>query len=87
MRAYNKNPDSFESDVEDLIGVRPDGWTFVDDGAHIFFRHTPSKDRPEGQPLSWEVLELLNEEYDVQHTESESFGRTGSRLVVTVSDP
>ena len=86
VRTYNKNPDSFESDIEDLIGVRPDGWTFHPGYIQIYFRHTPSEDRPTGQPLSWDALETLDAEFDVQQVESNSYGRTGSRLVVRISD-
>jgi len=89
-RKYNDDPDSTEQEIESLIGVRPDGWTYIGTAADanigIWFRHTPSEDRPEGQPLSWDDLETLNEQYDVVAVESESFGRTGSRLYVEVED-
>jgi len=79
-----------KDEIEDLIGVRPDSWTILGSGDDVtipvWFAHTPSEDRPEGQPLSWNDLQTLNEEYGVVSMCSDSHTRTGSRLRVTLED-
>lgn len=62
----------FEDEVEELIGTRPSGWTYhgdtsLDYDANVWFSHRPSEDRPEGQPLTWDQLERLHDEYGVVH--------------------
>lgn len=83
---------NFEEEVEDLIGVRPTGWTFhpsddLEHSARIWFAYTPSKDKPEGQPLSWGELKTLHEAFTIVFVESYSHGKTGSRLCVAVAEP
>jgi len=79
-----------KDEIEDLIGVRPSSWTILgsDDDVTIpvWFEHTPSKDRPEGQPLTWDNLQTLDEKYGVISVQSDSDGRTGSKLCVTLND-
>lgn len=73
-----------KDEIEDLIGVRPSSWTFRGDtdSAYVWFEHTPSPNRPRGQPLSWDELSTLNEEYGIVEVESHSHGETGSRLCI-----
>jgi len=79
-----------KDEIEDLIGVRPSSWTILgsDDDVTIpvWFEYTPSKDRPEGQPLTWDNLQTLDEKYGVISVQSDSDGRTGSKLCVTLND-
>jgi len=79
-----------KDEIEDLIGVRPSSWTILGSGDDVtipvWFEHTPSVNRPEGQPLTWDNLQTLNDEYGVMSVESNSNGRTGSELCVTLKD-
>jgi len=79
-----------KDEIEDLIGVRPDSWTILGSGDDVtipvWFAHTPSENRPEGQPLSWDDLQTLDKEYGVMSVESDSHGRTASRLRVTLEN-
>lgn len=82
---------TFEEEINALIGPDIDGWTFhgdtdLDYDANVWYAHTPSEDKPEGQPLSWEELETLHDEYRIVHVGSDSSGRTGSRLCVRLDD-
>jgi hypothetical protein len=45
-------------------------------------RMVPTEDRPEGQPLSFESLQALDDEFGVVSVASHSSGRTGSKLEV-----
>jgi len=82
---------TFKEEVEELIGIEVAGWTFhgdtsLDYDANVWFSHTPSEDKPEGQPLTFEQLETLDKKYGVVHVESNSHGKTGSRLCVRLED-
>lgn len=82
---------TFEEEINALIGPDIDGWTFhgdtdLDYDANVWYSHTPSEDRPEGQPLSGEELITLHEEYGIVHVASESSGRAGSQLRVRLND-
>lgn len=70
----------FENEIEALIDIPIDGWTYhgdtdLDYDANVWFDH-------QGQPLPWDALDTLNDEYGVVHVESHSHGRTGSKLCV-----
>jgi hypothetical protein len=82
---------TFENDINELLNIDIDGWTYhgdtdLDYDANVWFAHTPSEDRPPGLPISWNDLERLNEEYGVVEIESNSNGRTGSKLCVRLKD-
>lgn len=82
---------SFEDEIKELIGVQVSGWTYhgdtsLDYDANVWFAHTPSEDKPVGQPLSWDALDTLNETYGVYEVTSNSDGKTGSRLCVRLED-
>lgn len=81
---------SFREQVEELTGLESFRWSFIgnakDSNIGIWFEHTPSPDKPEGQPLTFEQIEALNDEFDVVKVESHSNGRTGSKLLVEVAD-
>lgn len=81
---------SFTEELEAVTGVESFTWSYIgnhrDANIGIWFKHTPSEDKPEGQPLSFEQLEALNEAFNVVKVESHSSGMTGSKLLVEVSD-
>lgn len=79
-----------EEKIAEVAGTEPSGWTFLPDHpdgyeASILFRHQPHRDGI-GQPLTWEQLQRLDDEYDIHSIESHSDGRTGSKLAVHVND-
>jgi len=78
-------------EINELIETELANWTFHPkaDGynANLWFAHTPSEDRPPGQPLTYEELERLNAKYDIVSVQSASDGRTGSKLCVRINDP
>lgn len=81
---------TFEEEINALIGPDIDGWTFhgdtdLDYDANVWYAHTYHQEQ-EGQPLSGEDLMTLHEEYGIDHVESVSSGRTGSRLCVRLDD-
>ena len=81
---------AFKEEIEDVCGIESFAWSFI--GNHrernigIWFKHTPSVDKPEGQPLTFEQLEALDEAFGVVKVESHSSGETGSELLVEVED-
>lgn len=81
----------FEDEVNELIETELDGWTYHPEAdgydANLWFSHTPSEDKPPGQPLSFAELQRLDEAYGVVSVQSVSHNKTGSRLVVRVADP
>jgi len=83
---------SFTDDVNDLIETELYSWTFhpsedLEYSANLYFKHTPSEDRPDGQPLPFEDLQRLHDEYTIISVQSNSDGRTGSQLCVRIADP
>jgi hypothetical protein len=82
---------SLRERIEALTGIESFRWGYIGNAADsnigIWFEHTPSNNRPEGQPLSWEQIEALNRAFNVESVESHSDGRTGSKLLVEISDP
>jgi hypothetical protein len=81
----------FEDEVNELIDTELDSWTYHPDAdgydANLWFAHTPSEDKPPGQPLSFAELQRLNEAYGVVSVHSASDGMTGSKLCVRIADP
>jgi hypothetical protein len=81
---------TFDEELQELLDIESFRWGYigsaVDSNIGIWFEHTPSEDKPEGQPLSFEDLERLNNEYNVVSIESHSDGMTGSKLCVEISD-
>jgi len=81
----------FTEEVNDLIETELASWTFHPNAegysANLWFRHTPSEDRPNGQPLPYEDLERLDQAYDVVSVQSQSDGRTSSKLCVRIANP
>jgi len=79
-----------KDEIEELIGVRPSSWIILGSGDDVtipvWFKHTPSVDRPEGQPLTWDNLQTLDEKYGVISVRSDSDGGTVSKLCVTLKD-
>jgi hypothetical protein len=81
---------SFREEVEELTGIESFTWSFrgsaMDSNICIWFEWSPSENKPEGQPLSFEQIEALNDAFNVTKVESHSHGRTGSKLMVEVSE-
>jgi hypothetical protein len=81
---------SFQEELNKLLDIESFRWSFKGNDAHsnicIWFEHTPSEDRPIGQPLSFDDLERLNDEYNVVGIGSHSDGMTGSKLMVEIDN-
>lgn len=81
---------SFREEVIEACGVKSFRWSFIgssaDSNISIYFEHTPSKDKPKGQPLSFEQLEALHKKFTIEKVESISSGKTGSELHVEVTN-
>lgn len=77
-----------EDRVEDVCGVRPRSWTLTNEkearGVLFFSQRIEDEN---GKPLSWDEIEAINDEFDIEEINSCSKGRTSSELLITVLDP
>lgn len=77
---------NFEDEVTELTGIESVSWTYHPDAdgydANVWFDWTPSEDKPEGQPVPFDALKALDDEYGVVSVGSHSSGETGSKLCV-----
>lgn len=71
-------------EIEEIADVDVDGWIFTpaadDSEATIWFAHS------QGQPVPFGELQKIDDVYGISSIESESNGRTGSRLRVDLAN-
>lgn len=82
---------TFEEEVNALLdGIEIDAWGYYPnaDGydANLYFAWTSDEDQPPGQPISFEDLQCLDDEYGIYEVYSASSGRTGSCLTVRLEE-